>query len=133
MNTRKILFAATCVLWCGFTAFAGTPTVAPADSGRYIADVKMLASPEFEGRGAGTKGIERATKMIAQRYKSLGLQPAGTNGYLQPFTVTTGAKLKPDNHASWLAGDEKVDMPLRLEYVPFSFSSSGSVTAPLVF
>jgi hypothetical protein len=27
---------------------------------RYLNDVKVLAAPEMQGRGAGTKGIERA-------------------------------------------------------------------------
>ncbi len=129
MNSRKFLFAAASALLLVFSASADTPSVAPADPNRYIADVKVLASPEFEGRGAGTKGIERATKMIAKRYKSLGLLPAGTNGYLQPFTVTTGAKLKKDNRVSV----NKATLELNKDYVPFSFSSSGTVTAAMVF
>ena len=51
----------------------------------------------MEGRGAGTKGIERAANLIEQRYRSLGLQPAGAKSYFQPFTVITGAKLKEGN------------------------------------
>ena len=50
-----------------------------ADAKRYLDDVKTLASPAMEGRGAGTKGIERAADLIEQRYRSLGLQPAGAN------------------------------------------------------
>ena len=60
-------------------------------------DVKSLSAPAMEGRGAGTKGIVRAADLIEQRYRSLGLQPAGTKCYFQPFTVITGAKLKEAN------------------------------------
>ncbi|ABF42484.1 peptidase M28 [Candidatus Koribacter versatilis Ellin345] len=129
MNVRRVSLVAIAPLLVIFAASADTPTVSPADPNRYIADIKVLASPEFEGRGAGTKGIERATKMLEQRYKSLGLEPAGMKGFLQPFTVTTGAKLKSDNRASV----NKAELQLTKDYVPFSFSSSGTVTAPLVF
>ena len=51
----------------------------------------------MEGRGAGTKGLARAEHLIEKRYKELGLEPAGSNGYAQSFTVVTGARLKSDN------------------------------------
>src|ERR1700748_2160423 len=68
-----------------------------ADPIRYVNDVKELAFPEMEGRGAGTKGLGRAEHMIEKRYKELHLNPAGVNGYAQPFSVITGARLKSDN------------------------------------
>src|ERR1700740_35156 len=77
-------------------ASASTP-VQQADPTRYLNDVKSLASPEMEGRGAGTKGLTRAEHLIEKRYQELVLQPAGVNGYAQPFTVVTGARLKSDN------------------------------------
>src|SRR5579863_4179782 len=77
-------------------AAASTPTP-QADPTRYLSDVKTLASPEMEGRGAGSKGLTRAEHLIEKRYKELHLDPAGINGYSQPFTVVTGAQLKNDN------------------------------------
>ena len=135
-QTRRIVsplcFAFALVVFV-FTASADTPSVASADANRYLADIKALTTPAMEGRGAGTKGIERAAKMLERRYKSLGLEPAGTNGFLQPFTVTTGAKLKSDNHVSIKSGTGKSDLQLTRDFVPFSFSSSGDVTAAMVF
>src|ERR1035437_1411990 len=78
-------------------AAASTP-VRQADPARYLNDIKSLAAPEMEGRGAGTKGLTRAEHLLEKRYKELGLQPAGVNRYAQPFTVVTGARLKSDNH-----------------------------------
>ena len=47
---------------------------------------EILASPEMQGRGAGTKGLERASQYIADRFKELKLQPAGEkNSYWQTF------------------------------------------------
>jgi hypothetical protein len=111
---------------------ASTP-IQQADPSRYLNDVKSLASPEMEGRGAGTKGLTRAEHLIEKRYKELGLQPAGVNGYLQPFTVVTGARLKSDNRFLVESGGSRHNLKINQDFVPFSFSASGEVTAPLVF
>ncbi len=43
-----------------------------------------LSSPEFEGRGTGQPGADRAARYLADRFAKLGLKPAGENGtYLQ--------------------------------------------------
>src|SRR5437588_8924052 len=59
-------------------------------------DITFLASDECEGRGPGTKGIDRAADYIADQFKKAGLKPAGPKGgYFQPFTIAAGqAKLK---------------------------------------
>jgi Peptidase family M28/PDZ domain/PA domain len=126
-------------LACAIFAFvlvaaADTPsTVGTADSQKYLNDIKALTAPEMEGRGDGTRGLGKAAKLIEQRYKSLGLQPAGKNGYEQPFSVITGAKLKSKNHLIVQLGDEKTALKLNQDFVPFSFSASGAVSAPVVF
>ena len=107
--------------------------LSPASPQRYLADIKTLTAAKMDGRGDGTKGLDRAEHVIAARYKSLGLLPAGKQGYLQPFTVTTGAKLTGANHLAVHDGEVKTGLTLQQDYVPFSYSDSGSVTAPLVF
>jgi len=125
---RFYLLAAAVAL---FTA-ASTPTP-QADPTRYLTDVKALASPEMEGRGAGSKGLTRAEHLIEKRYKELHLDPAGVNGYAQPFSVITGARLKSDNSCSVLQNSSRIDLKIERDFVPFSFSASGKVDAPLVF
>ncbi len=71
------------------------------------------------------EGTGQASKYLEHRYKSLGLKPAGTSGYLQPFTVTTGAKLKSDNTVIEDIGGKKQPLMLNQDFVPASFSSSG--------
>ena len=112
---------------------ASSTTPPQADPTRYLADVKALASPEMEGRGDGSKGLTRAEHLIEKRYKELHLVPAGVNGYSQPFSVITGARLKSDNRCSVEEGGSKKDLKVEQDFVPFSFSSSGRVDAPLVF
>jgi len=111
---------------------ASTP-VQQADPARYLNDIKSLASPEREGRGAGTKGLTRSEHLIEQRYKGLGLRPAGVNGYAQPFKVVTGARLKSDNHFIVETAGSKKEIKIDQDFVPYSFSASGEVGAPLIF
>jgi hypothetical protein len=50
--------------------------------------VAWLASPEREGRGLGTAGIDAAATYVADQFKAAGLTPAGERGgWLQPFAV----------------------------------------------
>jgi aminopeptidase YwaD len=141
MNRRTSTRAARLTHWrtAGLAlalAFIAVRVAADADSAdpkRYLDDVKSLASPEMEGRGAGTKGIERAADLIEQRYRSLGLQPAGAKSFFQPFTVITGAKLKEGNRLEVEDGKSKQGLKLNEDFVPFSFSASGEVAGPVVF
>lgn len=112
---------------------AAASTTPQADPVRYVNDVKELASPEMEGRGAGTRGLDRAEHLIEKRYRELRLEPAGIHGYAQPFSVITGARLKSDNHCAIRIADKKHELKIEQDFVPFSFSSSGQVAAPLVF
>lgn len=110
-----------------------TTQIASVDPQRYLSDIKLLTEPKMEGRGDGTKGLVRAEHVLEARYKSLGLEPAGSKGYLQPFVVTTGAKLKGKNHFVVENGKTNTEMKVEQDYMPFSFSRSGVETTPLVF
>ena len=87
----------------------------------------------MEGRGDGTKGLTRAAHLIEPRYKNLGLEPAGKGSFLQPFTVITGARLKADNLLRVQNGQARAALKLNQDFVPFSFSSSGTASGPVVF
>jgi hypothetical protein len=127
-------FTILVVLALTLLAHAAPQSVGTADPARYLNDIKSLTAPSMEGRGDGTKGLTRAAHMLEKRYKQLGLKPAGSNSYFQPFTVITGAKLK-SSHNHFLVQDTapKRELKLNQDFVPFSFSSSGSVNAPVVF
>lgn len=118
--------------WFCLTAFA--QTVAPANPALYLDDVKSLTTPAMEGRGDGTRGLTRAAHLLEQHYRKLGLKSAGTNSYFQPFTVVTGAKLKSGrNRVVSEDGAGKRELKLNQDFTPFSFSSSGAASAPVVF
>ncbi len=48
-------------------------------------DISYLASDELNGRATGTEGEIKAANYIANRFKELGLEAKGTEGYLQKF------------------------------------------------
>ncbi|WP_422106615.1 M28 family peptidase [Winogradskyella sp.] len=57
-------------------------------------DVVFLADDKLEGRQTGTEGEVKASKYIVKRFKEIGLQPKGTEDFLQPFSF----KPKTDPH-----------------------------------
>ncbi len=114
-------------------AATNSRSIGTADAQRYVADIKTLTQAKMEGRGDGTKGLVRAEHILSDRYKSYGLEPAGQHSFLQPFTVTTGAKLRGKNHFGVENGPDKSELTLNEDYVPFSFSASGAADAPIVF
>ncbi len=130
---RLLKAAISVALLCTLLSAGTSPSIGSADAARYLKDVQVLAAPNMEGRGAGTKGLAKASQYIERRYKSLALQPAGTNGYLQPFTVTTGARLKPGNDLVAMSAGSKQPLKINQDFEPISFSASGAFTGQVVF
>lgn len=67
---------------------AGATTVTVADCQKWLG---TLASKEFEGRGTGQPGYEKAANYVADHFKVLGLEARGENGsYFQtvPWQMT---------------------------------------------
>ncbi|GAC1411748.1 MAG: M28 family metallopeptidase [Novosphingobium sp.] len=64
--------------------FAGTSQTASAkvavDPGQLTATVTTLSSDAFEGRAPGTVGETRTIEYLVQRFRALGLKPAGPGG-----------------------------------------------------
>lgn len=62
-----------------------------------------LSSNEFEGRGTGQPGADKAARYLADRFAKLGLKPAGENGtYLQSIKFRV-AQVLPES--SFAVGD----------------------------
>jgi hypothetical protein len=99
---------------------------------RFQAHVDYLAADELEGRGLGAKGIDKAADYIADRFRSLGLKPAGDNGaYFQTFTVTIRRKMTETGRLAF-SGDA-ADLARGKDYVPLSFSSDETFSGTFVF
>ncbi len=52
--------------------------------------VAVLAAPELGGRGLGSEGLAAATARVESRFGSLGLEPAGDDGFRQRWLWTGG-------------------------------------------
>ncbi|NRD18584.1 M28 family peptidase [Winogradskyella eckloniae] len=58
-------------------------------------DVTYLADDRLEGRQTGTQGEVMASKYLTERFTTIGLEPKGTDGFLQSFSF----KPKTDPHS----------------------------------
>jgi len=74
--------------------FATPPSCLAFDHavGEPIAAVRYLADDRLQGRFAGTKGEECAGEFIAERFRELGLEPAGEDGYFQSLTLESATQ-----------------------------------------
>ncbi len=101
--------------------------VTPAD--RVLSDIRYLADPAREGRGVGTQGLDASGMYIAERFRSLGLEPAGDDKtFRQPFAVPTSVKLGPGTAVTLEGKQLGAD-----DFVPVGFSpAKTSVEGDLV-
>lgn len=82
---RSILLAATLII---ALSSCGQPLVSPEKIAKHIA---VLASDEYEGRGTGTDGEEKAAQYIEARFKEMRLKPLGNGkSYRQNFDFKGG-------------------------------------------
>lgn len=70
---------------------ADKPLASPAlDANEYLRIVSDLSDDSMEGRGAGTKGIEKARDYLVEQLKAAGLKPAFGESFVQPFEIPLG-------------------------------------------
>lgn len=113
---------------------AAPALAADADGARWWSHVEKLASPEFEGRMTGTSGYDKAAAYAAGQFKAYGLQPAGTEGYLQPMSFTVQRVLAAKSSAALVSGGQ--EQPLRVgPDILFGarLPQPKAIEAPLVF
>ena len=55
--------------------------------------VQYLADDSLEGRRSGTNGEAIAMKYIANQYTLNGIEPRGTNGFIQSFEINEGKQI----------------------------------------
>ncbi len=71
------------------TQLAGQPDYAAAGK-LWWSHIQYLAGDELQGRQTGSDGYNKGAAFVVDHFKQYGLQPAGTDGFLQPvnFDVT---------------------------------------------
>jgi aminopeptidase YwaD len=90
---------------------------------RLTSHIQYLADDKLEGRRTGTKGEELAMQYIIGQYKEMGLEPKGSNGYIQEFDVNEGIQI---DATTSLQVDGKA-LQVSTEYIPLAFSALKTV------
>jgi Zn-dependent M28 family amino/carboxypeptidase len=113
---KLLLSAAAALALCG-AAVAAQPAI---DAARIMADIKVLASDAFEGRGPATRAETKTIAYLVKQMQAAGLQPAGDpqkgggrawtqNVPLARFRTVGPVKVSVDENGqvkSWSQGDQ---------------------------
>ena len=110
---------------------------------RLLKTVDYLASDELEGRGVGTKGLDKAAEYLAAEFANLGLKTDLFDGTpFQKFEVTTTSELGPkEQNTLTLVGPpakpgepaRQLELKLGKDFTPLSAGGAAKFDAPLVF
>jgi len=90
-----------------------------------------LSADDMGGRGIGSPGLDKAARLLEERFAAIGLAtPGDSERYRQPFSVETGVALGRNNR---LASSVDRELRLREDWMPLGFAESGAFDAELVF
>jgi hypothetical protein len=99
---------------------------------------KVLASPEMEGRLAGTEGFRRAATWAAAKFKEWKLKPVYGQNYLQSFRVSFN-EMRETSISLFLPAEKgknepkPVELEIYKDFCPTLYSGFGEVEAEVVF
>ncbi len=93
------------------STFAQSPQ-AGFDGKSWWEDVKVLADDKLEGRETGSTGLHHAEEYVVDQLKSLGVKPAGSEGYYQPVKFVVREISEKDSSLALVR--EGKDEPLTL-------------------
>src|SRR5438874_11823561 len=83
-----------------------------------LANIKTLASDEFEGRAPGTKGEELSVKYSSDQFKKIGLKPGNPDWTYTQEVPLGGIKSEP--RMSFTIGDKTIDLQYPDDFVASS-------------
>jgi len=105
---------------------------------RWFVIDRELSSPDMEGRGIGTEGLQRAESYAAELFQKAGIRemnPPGSSpfgdaikGYEQEIEIVRGVEL---GDGTTLKADWR-PMKVRDEYAPAAFSGQGALTGKVL-
>jgi hypothetical protein len=97
-----------------------------------IKNVRILASPDFDGRLPGSEGYNKATQFAADKFYELGLKFAGDEQYFQNLTVEYN-RIEAPAVFNTIVDDDTVVGEIGKDFVLRGFTGSNKVTLPVVF
>ena len=104
-------------------------------------DVAFLADDKLEGRQTGTRGEALAAEYLVERFETIGLQPKGTEGYLQSysfkpktdphgeveFTTNADSTITGNNIIGFIDNNAKTTIVIGAHYDHLGFGGEGSL------
>ena len=107
-NMRHLVTVAA-IAASGALAHCGSGREQPAAGDRWWSHIEYLASDELAGRQTGSEGHHKAAVYVADQFRSLGLQEAGTNGYFQPVEFETRRLIEDESSLEFVREQEEHD------------------------
>jgi hypothetical protein len=105
-----------------------------ASETRMRRDITFLASDECEGRGPGTRGIDKAADYIVEQFKKAGLKPGGVDGsYFQPFPINAYVLDEPAHLALTGPQGQAITFKQGMQFWPMALGGSGRDKGQAVF
>ncbi len=128
----------------GFDNQSSSSPSIPMDIGNIIQDIRELSHPSYQGRQAGTDGSLQSANYLADRFRSLGLQPPNhlikqeqDFNWFQQRSLTAVQLLEPATISLSLVDSSQSSMTMSLvpgqEFLPILDSPSTRTTARVVF
>lgn len=100
---------------------------------RLMKRVEYLASPELQGRLAGSEYYNTAAKFGAVEFAKAGLKPFGDENYFQYLNIEYNQVLPGEEFSVIRANGSQRKCDLGKDYIYRGFTGSGNFTAPMVF
>ena len=105
-----------------------------ADANRWWSHVKVLADDSMEGRNTGSPGHTRAAEYVASEFRKAGLEPAGTDGFIQTVAFDTRRIVESGSSLTLVRGDKTEPLTLGEDAnISVRIDPAPSIDAPLVF
>jgi len=130
MNSIRVvfLFISLFLIQTSFAQKKKSPKLSKADNlivTNLQSYIGYLADDKLEGRRAGTNGERLAGEYISQKFKEIGLQPKGTDGFFQSFEIYDGKQINTATH--FIINEN--NLVVEKDFFPFSFSQNISIEA----
>jgi hypothetical protein len=110
----------------------GAPEEQAAD--RWWNHIAYLASDEMQGRQTGSEHHHKAAAYVADQFRELGLEEAGTKGYFQPIEFETRRLIESDSSLAFERGGAAIRFELGEQATLGRAGDSGeTVEAEMVF
>jgi hypothetical protein len=111
----------------------GAAAAAQLSAERVSRHIEFLSSDKLQGRRAGTTFADQAADYIEKEFRSYGLKPASSAGFLQPFTFVSAVKLGDQNSFRVNAANGARSLKVGEEFMPLAFSPSEPASGEIVF